>query len=76
MTTTIELNANELNINLLEALKSMFQGQRIKLTVDVEMDETDYLNKSEANRLALELEERGYDWIKEEVEAKELSETV
>ena len=54
MTTTIELNANELNINLLEALKSMFQGQRIKLTVDVEMDETDYLNKSEANRLALE----------------------
>jgi hypothetical protein len=54
MTTTIELNANELNINLLEALKSMFQGQRIRLTVDVEMDETDYLNKSEANRLALE----------------------
>ncbi|MDZ7897429.1 MAG: hypothetical protein U5N85_05295 [Arcicella sp.] len=32
----------------------MFQGQRIRLTVDVEMDETDYLNKSEANRLALE----------------------
>lgn len=54
MTTIIELNANELNINLLEALKSMFQGQRIRLTVDVEIDETDYLNKSEANRLALE----------------------
>ncbi len=54
MTTTIELNATELNINLLEALKSMFQGQRIRLTVDVEMDETEYLNKSEANRLVLE----------------------
>lgn len=32
--------------------------------------------KSGTKDLALELEERGYDWIKEEVEAKELSETV
>jgi Fe-S cluster assembly ATP-binding protein len=32
--------------------------------------------KSGTKELALELEERGYDWIKEEVEAKELSETV
>ncbi|MDZ7897428.1 MAG: Fe-S cluster assembly ATPase SufC [Arcicella sp.] len=32
--------------------------------------------KSGPKELALELEERGYDWIKEEVEAKELSETV
>lgn len=32
--------------------------------------------KSGTKALALELEERGYDWIKEEVEAKELSETV
>jgi len=32
--------------------------------------------KSGTKELALELEERGYDWIKEEVEAKELSEAV
>ena len=32
--------------------------------------------KSGTKELALELEERGYDWIKEEVEAKELSEIV
>ena len=32
--------------------------------------------KSGTKDLALELEERGYDWIKEEVEAKELSETI
>jgi Fe-S cluster assembly ATP-binding protein len=32
--------------------------------------------KSGTKELALELEERGYDWIKAEVDAKELGETV
>jgi biopolymer transport protein ExbD len=54
MTTTISLNANELNINLLKSLKTMFKDREITLTVDVKDDETDYLNRSEANRLALE----------------------
>jgi biopolymer transport protein ExbD len=54
MTTTIKLNANELNINLLKSLKTMFKDREITLTVDVKDDETDYLNRSEANRLALE----------------------
>ncbi len=54
MTTTIELNANELNINLLKSLKAMFKDKEIILTVNSKMDETDYLNRSEANRLALE----------------------
>ena len=54
MTTTIELNANELNINLLKSLKAMFKDREITLTVNSKTDETDYLNKSEANRLALE----------------------
>ena len=54
MTTTIELNANELNINLLKSLKVMFKDREITLTVNSKTDETDYLNKSEANRLALE----------------------
>lgn len=54
MTTTIELNANELNINLLRSLKAMFKDREITLTINSKMDETDYLNKSEANRLALE----------------------
>ena len=54
MTTTNELNANELNINLLKSLKAMFKDREITLTVNSKTDETDYLNKSEANRLALE----------------------
>ncbi len=54
MTTTIELNANELNVNLLKSLKTMFKDRVITLTIDSKMDETDYLNKSEANRLVLE----------------------
>jgi hypothetical protein len=54
MTTTIELNANELNINLLKSLKAMFKDREIILTVNSKTDETDYLNRSEANRLALE----------------------
>ena len=54
MTTTIELNANELNINLLKSLKAMFKDREITLTINSNIDETDYLNKSEANRLALE----------------------
>jgi hypothetical protein len=54
MTTTIELNANELNGSLLKSLKAMFKGKKIRLTIDAELDETEYLNKSEANRIALE----------------------
>ncbi len=54
MTTTIDIEANELNYRLFKSLKSMFKGQKIRLTVDATSDETDYLNKSEANRLMLE----------------------
>ena len=54
MTTTIELNANELNVNLLKSLKAMFKDREITLTINSKIDETDYLNESEANRLALE----------------------
>jgi hypothetical protein len=49
MTTTIELNANELDNSLLDAIKLMFRGRNIRLTVEADMDETEYLNKSEAN---------------------------
>lgn len=54
MTTIFELNANELNGTLIRSIKTIFKNQRIRLTIDTELDETEYLNKSEANRIALE----------------------
>ena len=54
MTTTIDIEANELNYRPFKSLKAMFKDQKIRLTVDAASDETDYLNKSEANRLMLE----------------------
>ena len=53
MTTTFELNANELDTRFIKAIKTLFGDRKIKVTVDVEMDETEYLLRSEANRKAL-----------------------
>lgn len=54
MTTTIELNADELDHQLFLSLRSMFKGRNIRVTVEAEMDETEYLLSSEANRKQLE----------------------
>ncbi|MCP1380930.1 hypothetical protein GVN20_16795 [Runella sp. CRIBMP] len=54
MTTTIELNAEELDYQLFRSLKAMYKNRKIRLTIDSEMDETDYLLSSLANREALE----------------------
>lgn len=53
MITTFELNANELDTRFIKAIKTLFGDRKIKVTVDVEMDETEYLLRSEANRKAL-----------------------
>jgi hypothetical protein len=43
MTSTFELNANELNADFLKAIKQLFKNPTIRLTIDVDMDETEYL---------------------------------
>lgn len=54
MTTTIQLNAEELDYQLFRSLKAMYKNRKIRLTIDSEMDETDYLLSSQANREILE----------------------
>lgn len=49
MQSTYRLNANELDTQFLEGLKTTFQGREIEIVV-YEVDETAYLMKSEANR--------------------------
>lgn len=50
MTSIFHIKAEELSPDFLEALKKMFKGKNITLTVDVDMDETDYLLQSEVNK--------------------------
>jgi antitoxin YefM len=49
MHNTYRLNANELNDDFLQGLKATFRGREIEIIV-YEVDETDYLLKSEVNR--------------------------
>ena len=53
MTTTFEMNANELDNKFVKAIKELFKDKKIQITVGVDMDQTDYLNSSEANRKML-----------------------
>ncbi|AQG79041.1 hypothetical protein [Spirosoma montaniterrae] len=53
MRHTIQLNLDELNSGLIDQLKALFKGtqqQRVTIVVDDEIDETDYLLQSPANR--------------------------
>ena len=55
MYTTFHLDTtSELNTDFLIAIKTLFKNQRISVTVEAEMDETDYLMSSEANSHFLE----------------------
>ena len=57
MLSTYRLNADELDTHFLDALKTLFQNKTIEIVVtdvsDSEMDETEYLLSSDANRLRL-----------------------
>ena len=54
MYTEFHTNANMLDLNFLKALKSLYKGKTISITVEAEMDETKYLLSSPANREMLE----------------------
>lgn len=53
MTSIFHIKTEDLNPDFLEALKKMFKGKNITLTVDVDMDETEYLLQSKANKKIL-----------------------
>ena len=45
---------SELNSDFLKAIKTLFKNQRITVTVEAEIDTTEYLLRNEANRNFLE----------------------
>jgi antitoxin YefM len=52
MVTTYRLQANDLDQNFVDALKTLFKDKEIEITVN-EVDETAYLFQSEANKVRL-----------------------
>ncbi|MES2703680.1 MAG: hypothetical protein V4649_13650 [Bacteroidota bacterium] len=54
MRITYRLNADELTVGVLDSIKAVFLDKAITITVEAEMDETEYLLASEANREHLE----------------------
>ena len=54
MVAKYHLQANDLSVEFLTALKTLFKDKKISLTIKAEMDETEYLLASKANREALD----------------------
>jgi hypothetical protein len=54
MTTTFQLSANELNNDFLKRIKTLFKDKRIAITIEEDIDETEYLLSTAANRKHLE----------------------
>jgi antitoxin YefM len=50
MYTSFHIKASELDENFIKGVKALFKSKRILISVEEEMDETDYLNSTEANR--------------------------
>ncbi|TAE38016.1 MAG: hypothetical protein EAZ70_00895 [Runella slithyformis] len=44
------VSLDELDTNFTQVLKTLFQGRNLRITVEAEMDETEYLNSSVRNR--------------------------
>ena len=53
MITAYHIKANELSVDFINALKTLFKDKDLVITVEAEMDETEYLFASEANRKML-----------------------
>jgi ethanolamine ammonia-lyase small subunit len=55
MQTTFHYDtASELNTDFLKAIKTLFKNQKIIVTVESEMDTTEYLLRNDTNRKFLE----------------------
>jgi hypothetical protein len=54
MSTTFHLDTtSELNADFLKAVKTLFKNQRISVTIEAEVDTTEYLMSNEANRKSI-----------------------
>lgn len=50
METTYRLNARELSVELIQSIQVAFKDKNIEITVTDQIDETDYLLSSSANK--------------------------
>jgi antitoxin YefM len=50
METTYRLNAKELSVDLVKSIQEAFKDKEIEITVTDEIDATDYLLSTEANK--------------------------
>ena len=50
MEAIYKLKANEINPNLMETIKKLFNGKEITITITAESDETEYLTAYPANK--------------------------
>ena len=50
METTYRLNAKELSVELIQSIQAAFKDKNIEITVTDQVDETDYLLSTEANK--------------------------
>lgn len=74
MQSSYRLNARDLDQQFIESLKTLFQGKEIEIIV-YEVDETDYLSRSETNQSrllqAIENVENGTNLVEVNLEAFE-----
>lgn len=50
MITTIQTEADKIDYQFIDAIKTLFKNKRIKVTIEDEMDETEYLLSNESNK--------------------------
>ncbi len=54
MYTSYHLNSNELSSDFLISIKKLFKNKRILISIEEDLDETEYLLKSPANKKKIE----------------------
>lgn len=50
MITTIQTDANKIDSQFIESIKTLFKNKKIKVTIEDETDETEYLLTNESNK--------------------------
>ena len=76
MTATYKLHINELSTELINSIREAFKDKTVAITISEEMNETDYLLSSLANKQFLEASEtelkagKGIVFTVEELQAK------
>ncbi|MCK4663030.1 MAG: hypothetical protein KAT68_09210 [Bacteroidales bacterium] len=54
MNTTIKINAQDINENIMRSIKAMFGNKEIEINISEALDDTDYLFRSVTNKKLLE----------------------